>query len=297
MSLRLRAPAKVNWSLEALGQRPDGYREVRTILQTIAFSDRVTLSPADDLELKLGGDVGALEGHLPDENLAYRAAASLYERTAAQQGVRIELEKRIPVAAGLGGGSSDAAAVLRGLRSLWDLSVSDEELASIAAALGSDLPFFLRGGGALASGRGEEITPLPDGPERGLVLGWPRPRPVTDKTARMYAALGQEHDSDGSRTERLAERLRAGGPVREEDLFNVFEAVLPEVDPEAAESFDQAGALGLGCPHLCGSGPAFYFLLAPQEQAEPLVRALQALGLEATVTATLAAAQAISEEG
>ena len=292
MKVHLSAPAKVNLTLEVLGKRGDGYHEICTILQTVALSDLVTLGPADDLSLALSGEAGSLAGEPAETNLAYRAAAALRE----QRGARIVLEKRVPVATGLGGGSSDAAAVLRGLHDLWGLlSISDEALAAIAAELGSDVPFFLRGGSALASGRGDVLAPLPDGPPQRLVIAWPERAGPADKTARMYAVLRPEHYTDGSRTERLADRLRAGEPVRDEDIYNVFEQVLPEVDPETAEAIDQAAALGLGQAHLCGSGLAFFFLLASEQPAEPLLLALERLGLRATETAKLPAAASREE--
>jgi 4-diphosphocytidyl-2-C-methyl-D-erythritol kinase len=284
-ALRLRAPAKINWTLEVLGKRPDGYHEVRTVLQTIALCDWITLLPARELSIAPGDG-----GPPPDDNLAYRAAARLREAAGVRAGARIAIEKRVPLAAGLGGGSSDAAAVLRGLRALWALDVSDEELAAIAAGLGSDVPFFLRGGTALASGRGEVCAPLPDPAPQRLVIAWPdRPAPP-DKTARMYAALPPGRYTDGAAAERLGERLRAGEHVRDEDLCNVFET-LDERDP-----LERAGALGVGRPHLCGSGPAFFFLLAQDGPAAPLLEALTSMGLRAVETETLAAGEATAIE-
>lgn len=293
-SVRVRAPAKINWTLEVLGKRPDGYHEVRTILQTISLWDEITLFPADELLLHVNGATRSFRKSPPEENLAYRAAALLRDRTGYDGGARITLQKNIPVAAGLGGGSSDAAAVLRGLRKLWEIEISDEELAAIAEELGSDVPFFLRGGAALASGRGEVLTPLPDEPTRRLVIVWsPQAAPI-DKTARMYAALSPKYYTNGSTTDRLAARLRAGEPVRDEDISNVFEALLPEIDPEAAAVFEPAAARDLGRPHLCGSGPASFFLLKPDQKAEPLLDALQSLGLQAVETHPLAAAEAVA---
>ena len=293
-SLRIRAPAKLNWTLEVLGARPDGYHEVRTVLQTLALSDWVTLRPAAGLSLTLHGDAGPLANEPSDANLAYRAAALLREQTGTRNGARIELEKGVPVAAGLGGGSSDAAAVLRGLCRLWNLSISDDDLASLAAGLGADVPFFLRGGAALASGRGDAITPLPDGPPQRLVIAWPARPAATDKTARMYAALRPEHYTDGSRSERVRARLRAGEAVAGDDLSNVFAEVLPVADPDAARAFEAARALGR--PHLAGSGPAFFFLLEPDQAAGPLLAGLDRLGLRAIETHTLAAAEAVAYE-
>jgi 4-diphosphocytidyl-2-C-methyl-D-erythritol kinase len=274
-TLSLAAPAKINWTLEVLGKRPDGYHEVRTIFQTINLYDTLILSPADGLSLTVRGARRGFRRDsraAPEGNLVYRAARLLQERTGCGRGADIRLHKNIPVAAGLGGGSSDAAAALRGLRELWELPISDDELAGLAASLGSDVPFFLRGGAALASGRGEVLRPLPDGPAQHFVLAWPKSgeRPP-DKTARMYAALRSEHYTDGARTESLAARIRAGQPVRDEDCFNVFEAVLGEVDPTAAALFERAKSLGNA--HLCGSGPAVFLLVDTDADPEGARRA------------------------
>jgi 4-diphosphocytidyl-2-C-methyl-D-erythritol kinase len=289
-ALRLRAPAKINGALEVLGKHPDGYHEVRTILQTIELSDWLTLTPDDSISLSLTGEAGPLAGQPLEANLAYRAATLLPRMTG--RGARIELEKRIPVAAGLGGGSSDAAAVLRGLRALWRLDISDARLAAIAAELGSDVPFFLRGGCALARGRGDVLAPLPDAPPQRLLLAWPQRPAAADKTARMYAALRKEHFSDGARAERLAQHLRGGKPVVDRGIFNAFEAVMPLIDATFARTLEELPAAH--GPHLCGSGPAVFFLLEPEQPIEPLRRALEELGLRTAETRTLSSDEALA---
>jgi 4-diphosphocytidyl-2-C-methyl-D-erythritol kinase len=285
-----------------LSRRPDGYHELRTTFQTIALSDWLTLTPADGPSLVLRGAPGSLAAAPPEANLAYRAAARLrrapgpspQEDEGRAPGARIELEKNVPVAAGLGGGSSDAAAVLRGLRVLWRLPMSDGDLASIARELGADVPFFLRGGAAVGSSRGDILAPLPDGPPQRLVLAWPEGDRQEGKTAAMFEALHSERYSDGSRTEQLAGRLREGQAINDSDLFNVFEEALPQVDASAARAFDDAAALGFGRPHLAGSGPAFFLLLAREQPAEPLLGALLRIGLRAVETHTLPATEAVA---
>lgn len=291
-SLRVRAPAKLNWTLEVLGKRVDGYHGIRSVMQTIGLTDLLSFELADELALRVYGGP-SLSRRPPETNLVLQAADLLKKHSGASAGARITLNKQIPIAAGLGGGSTDAAGTLRGLRELWELSVSNEDLTQIGAQLGSDIPFFLRGGTALVSGRGEMIAPLPDLPSLDIIVAWPARRPRPNKTARMYAALRPEHYSDGGRAEALAARLRAGEPIRDENLCNVFEAVLPEVDPGGAADFQRAGALGFGRPHLCGSGPAFFFLLGEEQPAEPLVRALREHGLTAVEAPTLSAAESI----
>jgi 4-diphosphocytidyl-2-C-methyl-D-erythritol kinase len=293
-ALRLRAPAKINWTLEVLGKRPDGYHEIRTILQTIELSDWLTLTPHDSIALSVTGEAGPLAGQPLAANLAYRAATLLRRKLDVGRGARIELEKRIPVAAGLGGGSSDAAAVLRGLRALWRPDISDDQLASIAAELGSDVPFFLRGGCALAAGRGDVLASLPDTPRQRLLLAWSPRQRAAEKTGRMYAALRKEHFTDGARTERLAEHLRGGRPIVNRGILNAFDRVLPLVDAAFARTLEEMPAAR--GPHLCGSGPAVFFLLEPEQPIEPLRRALEELGLRAAETRTLSSDEALAVE-
>jgi len=139
-----------------------------------------------------------------------------------QRDARISLVKKVPIAAGLGGGSSDAAAALRALNRLWDLGFERGPLGELGLQIGSDVPFFLSAGTALAEGRGEIITSLPDASSRWLVVLVP-PIKMQDKTKGMYDVLQLEDFSDGTRTEALATRLRQSNPVRAEDLCNAFE--------------------------------------------------------------------------
>jgi 4-diphosphocytidyl-2-C-methyl-D-erythritol kinase len=292
MRLRVAAPAKINWTLEVLGKRDDGYHEIRSVLQTINLCDWLTLEPADGLSLEVHRGTRSFRRHsseTPDWNLAFRAARLLAQRCGVAAGARLGLHKHVPIAAGLGGGSSDAAAALRGLRSLWRLDLSDDDLMSMAAELGSDVPFFIVGGTALARGRGELIEPLPDIEQRHLLLMKPPSGVRGDKTAAMYASLRPDQYSDGSQTEQLVGRLRADGEIHDSDLRNVFESALTGVP---AERFDGARSLGIGQPHLCGSGPAFFFL-APAEASLPsMVEATSPLRLNSVLPRTMPSAEA-----
>jgi 4-diphosphocytidyl-2-C-methyl-D-erythritol kinase len=286
--LHLFAPAKVNWTLEVLGRREDGYHEVMTILQTLDIGDRVALSPSDEVEVRVRGRAGSLAEEPPEQNLAFRAAIALRQEAGGNgPGALIELEKVVPAAAGLGGGSSDAAAVLRGLNVLWGLGLSLEELSVIGSRLGADVPFFLYGGTAQASGRGEDVAPLPDVPSRRLLIVVP-PGAIPGKTAEMYRRLTPEHYTEGERTRRLVDKLTAGGSISDDDIFNVFERVLGEVLPAAAAAIERCREVGLGRPHLAGSGPAFFFLL-PEGGETPSFREglLSESGLELFYAGTL----------
>ena len=301
MRISTLAPAKINWTLEVLGRRPDGYHEVRTILQTVDLCDRVRVSPAADLELVLAGPIGQASAPLnampSSENLAYRAAALLRDRAGGRSlGARIELEKAIPAGAGLGGGSSDAAATLRALDRLWGLSLPPAELARLGARLGADVPFFLFGGTALGRGRGDEVTPLADVASRRFLLVVPRRRPAR-KTAAMYAHLRPEHFSGGEASERLAAAISRGVAPSEDDILNTFEVIVAEMLPEAAAAAERCQGLGLR-PHLAGSGPAQFVLLPPDVESAPLREAAAAAGFDVfeAVTMAASAATAVVEE-
>ena len=231
MSITTLAPAKINWTLEVLGHRNDGFHEVRTVLQTIGLCDTVRVSPLDRIEVRLAGRIAGLEG-APEDNLAYRAAVLLLEKMGEPSlGALIEVEKSIPVGAGLGGGSSDAAAVMRALNRLWDAGLSAPELACLGAKLGSDVPFFFAGGTASGWGRGDDIRPLRDIATRRLIIVAPTEIVKEKKTARMYARLGPEQYSHGAGTRALVEKLEAGGEPETYDIVNVFEGVADDVFP------------------------------------------------------------------
>src|SRR4030095_2368476 len=156
-SLQIKSYAKINWTLEVLSRREDGYHELRTIYQTVSLHDQLRLT-ATDGPIEIVCD----DPRVPcdETNLAFKAAAMLRQAAGTSKGARIEIEKVIPVAAGLGGGSSNAAASLLGLIKLWQIEVDDQEITRIAAALGSDVPFFLMGGTAVGVGRGEEVSAI-----------------------------------------------------------------------------------------------------------------------------------------
>jgi 4-diphosphocytidyl-2-C-methyl-D-erythritol kinase len=284
----LRSPAKINWSLEVLAHRDDGYHEIRTIFQTIALSDNITFEQADDIEVALSG-AHVLADQPPETNLAYRAASALREARGVDAGVRIHIEKRIPVGAGLGGGSSNAATTLRALKTLWRLPLTTSELADAGSRLGSDVPFFLYGGTALGAGRGDEITPLPDTTPQRLLLVWPN-IDIEDKTAQMYQALKASQYSDGATTEQLTQRL--GQSNVDTALRNPFEHVLGDVDAQAAQAFADAHAFGQ--PHLTGSGPAFFYLLPPDAPVAQMVNGLKKLRLSVIETQTISASEALA---
>jgi 4-diphosphocytidyl-2-C-methyl-D-erythritol kinase len=257
------APAKLNLGLEVIGRRDDGFHEIATIFLAIDLYDRVTLSPADDLELSC--DDAALSG---EENLALRALRLLRDETDHPGGAHLHLCKRIPAAAGLGGASSDAAATLLGGRDLWQQDLSDARLHDLAARLGSDVPFFLRGGCAFGRGRGDLLEPLPltaDGSLWFMVVV-PDVR-IPTKTASLYARLSEEDFSDGSRIATQATRLRSGLAPDTALLGNAFARPLYAMVPELAALPDIMRDAGAASVAISGAGPAHYTLISDANQA------------------------------
>ena len=295
--LRLRAPAKINWTLEVLRIRPDGYHELRSVLQTIDLCDMVTLSESDGIELVLTGEPGPLADEPAKRNLACRAAEALRSRSGVRGGVLIELEKHIPVAAGLGGGSSDAAAVLRGCDALWGAGESEANLAEIAGEIGSDPPFFVFGGTASVGGRGEIVRTLPDARAPQILLATPPAQHRGEKTAEMFDALTPDDYGEGSVTAGLEDVVEAGRSVVDEEMNNVFERVIPRLHPETQNAMDALRAQGL-TPHLAGSGPSFFVLLDPRARhgAEALVDRVRSLGFEPRIVRALPRDEALRIE-
>ena len=180
-----KAFAKINLGLDIVGKRPDGYHEVNMVMQSIALADEIEILPAEQISVTTD------KADIPDgrENLAWKAAMLMAEKYGQNPNVQIRIRKKIFSAAGLAGGSADAAAVLRGLNRFWQLGLSAEELEALAAELGSDVPFCVRGGTAAATGRGEILEPLADMPETWLVLAKPR---VSVSTAWAYQNFRNE---------------------------------------------------------------------------------------------------------
>jgi len=284
MMLTLLAPAKINLTLEVLTKRPDGYHEIRSVIQSIDLCDRLRFQLSHDI--KFGCDNPEL---VVAESLISRATALLQETTGCAKGAKIEIIKRIPLSSGLGGDSSDAAAILYGLNKLWQLGLSLEELIELAPRLGSDVPFFLYGGTALAEGRGEIITPLPPLPKRWVVLMIPDVPRMAEKTKRLYASLKPSHYTDGKITENFIKALKEGGEIKPSMLFNTFENV-------ANLAFNQFPGLEvykehfvkLGAPtvHLAGSGPALFTLLEDRAEAERIYESLQKQNVECYLAET-----------
>ena len=189
MKIFEKAPAKINLSLDVLHKRPDGYHEVEMVMTMVDLADRIEMQELTRDTIIISSQAGYIP--LDEKNLAFQAARLIKDRYDVKQGVYIHLDKRIPVAAGLAGGSSDAAATLRGLNRLWNLNIPSEELQVLGAELGSDVPFCVTGGTALATGRGEKLEHIAAPPQCWVVLAKP---PINVSTSEIYGKLNARGD-------------------------------------------------------------------------------------------------------
>jgi 4-diphosphocytidyl-2-C-methyl-D-erythritol kinase len=282
------APAKINWTLEVLGRREDGYHEVRTVMQTIDLCDEVSADTGESLtiarNMPYASDVDDLVG---------KAAHALAKQAGVEGRAAINVRKRIPVGAGLGGGSSDAAAALRVLREMWGVDITSDALGEVAASLGSDVPFFLRGGTGLAEGRGERVTPLPDVATTWLVLLVP-PLSLAEKTRRMYGALEPGDFSTGSGADAFLTYAESGRPLGDAPLCNAFERAAYQTFAGLAFFRDALTDAGARTVRLCGAGPSLFCVTSGEEEARAIRARVARVrrGEKVHVVRTLGAAEA-----
>ena len=272
MALTAFAPAKVNLYLHLIGRRPDGYHLLDSLITFADIGDRITAEPATTLSLEITGPEATGLANLGQDNLVLRAARLLADHTGAARGATLLLEKNLPVAAGIGGGSSDAAAVLRLLAALWQLSIGEEALGRLGARLGADLPVCLYGRAAWVSGIGERIEPAPDLPETGILLANPRKELPSDavfaaRTGPFYEAgrfAPMPSDAAG-----LARALMA----RRNDLTDAAIGLVPEITAVLGRLAGLPGAL---LARMSGSGATCFALFSDRSAAHEARAALAA---------------------
>jgi len=269
---RIQVPAfaKVNLRLDVLGRRPDGYHELRTIFQSISLHDNLQIerTRTRGIELHVLGDP-LLAAASPRENLVYRAAEAFLRKCKMPGGVRITLEKRVPAGRGMGGGSSDAAGTLAGLLRLTKARIAFENLLELAAGLGSDVPFFLFGGRALGTSRGDEIYPLPDG-RRGTLLVV-SPRDIAVNTSEAYGWLDRELTKNTA-ISRLWSFCALCWSPREDQLSNDFEKPVFRRHPRLARIRRDLLRGGAAEAALAGSGSAVFGIFQNPAQARRSAR-------------------------
>lgn len=266
--------AKINWRLRVMGRRADGFHELRTIFQTVTLHDKLTFAARDDDRLHL--NTTSPDIPTDESNLILRAAVALRDRHGIRAGASIHLEKVIPVEAGLGGGSSNAAIALLGLAHLWEIETSKRELVEIGARLGADVSFFLTGGTALGTGLGTEVSPIDEVTAEHLLIVKPKAKV---STAEAYKALNSPALTKvGSdiilSISRADEQFTDSHPIA---LHNDFEPVVFPLKPEIERAKDALLKLGARSALLAGSGSSVFGVF---ENVEARARAIEALEKE-----------------
>ncbi len=295
----IKAAAKVNLHLEILGRREDGYHEIRSLFQAVSLYDEIVLRPAGAPDsLSIWGEFG-----FPREGNSITSAVGLFrEKTGIRDGIDVEIHKKIPVAGGMGGGSSDAAAVLRGLTGLFHAPLSGAELLALGGALGSDVPFFLSSAAALVEGRGEKVRPIAGRTDFALVAVTPQggvstqdayrwadeegasaaqmPRgTAAAQMLRGTAAAQMLRSTAAARarmtTQEIAETYRK--PIEDWSFFNDFDPIISVRVPEIRRLVDRMAGAGAVRPGLTGSGSTVIGIFPDQRAAGSCARALSDL--------------------
>jgi 4-diphosphocytidyl-2-C-methyl-D-erythritol kinase len=284
-SYHLLAPAKINLLLEIIGDRPDGFHELVMVLQSVDLSDVVEISPLSGERIQIHCDHPAVP--LDESNLAYRAAQLMQSCFPGRGGVSIRIDKQIPIGAGLAGGSADGAAVLVGLDLMWQLGLTQDELYGLAAQLGSDMPFCISGGTALALGRGEELSPLPDLNQLYAVLA--KYRSLSVSTPWAYRTYRQQFGATYTNTAAAQETRRRSGPsvpllsaiaqrnaqAIGQALHNDLEKVVLTEHPKVAQLrqilVEQSSLGGM----MSGSGPTVFAFAQTHDEAQGIATYVQ----------------------
>ncbi|MEY3206064.1 MAG: 4-diphosphocytidyl-2-C-methyl-D-erythritol kinase [Planctomycetota bacterium] len=282
-SLTVRAAAKLNLSLAVLARRPDGYHEIESLMVPVSLHDtlvvRATETPGISLRVRYAGalataDGSVLAGDVPTDgrNLVVRAAEALAAEAGVTQGLDIELAKEIPAGSGLGGGSSDAAAVLMAAARVWGLDWSPAQLAAVGARIGSDVPWFFAGGPAIASGRGEVLDSVADIPPLPAVIV----RPTAGlSTAAVYGQCTPDPARRGDAA-RLATALAHGDGRAATLMHNALEAPARALCPDVDQLLDALARAGAAAPRLTGSGSACFALARTVTEARGIAARLEA---------------------
>ncbi|REK69214.1 4-(cytidine 5'-diphospho)-2-C-methyl-D-erythritol kinase [Paenibacillus paeoniae] len=283
MKIYEKAPAKINLLLDVLRKREDGYHEVEMIMTMVDLADRLEMEELPRDTIIISSQVGYIP--LDEKNLAFQAARLIKERYDVRKGVYIHLDKKIPVAAGLAGGSSDAAATLRGLNRLWDLNISEKELCVLGAELGSDVPFCVTGGTAIARGRGEKLEHIDAPPQCWVVLAKP---PINVSTADVYGRLRANELKHHPSTLAMREALNKGSfQDMCASLGNVLESVTLELYPEVLQLKESMLRLGADGVLMSGSGPTVFGLVSKEAKLPRIYNGLRGFCKEVYVVRML----------
>lgn len=280
--MELKALGKINLGLDVLGKWPDGYHDVRMVMQTIYLYDQITITKRKESGIGLSTNLFYLP--VNENNLAYRAAKLLMDEFEIRSGVDIFLEKHIPVAAGMAGGSSNAAAVLYGINRMFDLGLSMEELMKRGVSLGADVPYCIMRGTVLAEGIGEILTPLPPMPRCQIVVAKP---PVSVSTKMVYEKIDSRRIVEHPDIDGIIEGLKEGDVTKIASCMgNVLEQVTVEEYPvidKIKKLMNEGGAKGA---MMSGSGPTVFGIFTEKSLAKKAALKIREAGLAKQVYVT-----------
>ncbi|WP_336776690.1 4-(cytidine 5'-diphospho)-2-C-methyl-D-erythritol kinase [Paenibacillus sp. MMO-58] len=283
MKIYEKAPAKINLLLDVLRKREDGFHEVEMIMTMVDLADRLELEELPRDTIIISSQAGYIP--LDEKNLAFQAARLIKERYDVRKGVYIHLDKKIPVAAGLAGGSSDAAAALRGLNRLWQLNISEDELCRLGAELGSDVPFCVTGGTAIARGRGEKLERISNPPQCWVVLAKP---PINVSTADVYGKLRANELKNHPLTKEMVSAIERGSFSDIcAGLGNVLENVTLDLYPEVLQLKESMQKLGADGVLMSGSGPTVFGLVSKEAKLPRIYNGLRGFCKEVYVVRML----------
>ncbi|MFC1930484.1 4-(cytidine 5'-diphospho)-2-C-methyl-D-erythritol kinase [Chloroflexota bacterium] len=280
--IEILAPAKINFTLEVLCIREDGYHEIRSLMEPVSLYDQLSFKLADGLRVITRNSKVAER-----DNLVYRAAKLLQQVSGAKKGAYITLNKIIPDSAGLGGGSSDAASTLIALNELWNLGLPIETLLKMGSSLGSDVPFFISGKPALLEGRGEIVRPIDAHTSTWIVLVCPDVKIPEQKTRTLYEMLGDSNYTDGSYSKKMLNYISKEKHLGDDLIFNVFESVAEKAFPELGiykKNILDAGAKKV---HMTGAGPALYAVCGAEREGMELAGKISGGGCQVYLVKTL----------
>ncbi|WP_188698088.1 4-(cytidine 5'-diphospho)-2-C-methyl-D-erythritol kinase [Pullulanibacillus camelliae] len=270
MKIIEKAPAKINLALDVLNKRPDGYHEVRMVMTTVDLADRIELEHLQEDHII----VHSTSSYIPEDqrNLAYQAAEVMKKQFGIDSGVSIKIIKEIPVAAGLAGGSSDAAATIRGLNRLWNLRLSTRELMAIGEKIGSDVPFCIQGGTAIATGRGEKIERLPAPPPCWVILAKPN---VSVSTAETYRDLRLDNVTHPNVDGMIQAIMTQDFDRICNHLGNVLESVTVKKRHDVAQIKSLMVRMGADGVLMSGSGPTVFGLIRHESRLNRIYNSLK----------------------
>lgn len=282
MEIIEKAPAKINLLLDVVGKREDGFHEMELVMTSIDLSDRLTLTPQENEQITLSSDSAFMP--LDERNIVHKTATLLKETYKIEKGVHIDIQKNIPIAAGLGGGSSDAAAVLRGLNTLWSLDLSLEELAQLGAQIGSDVPFCVYGRTAYASGRGDEVELIDEIPQCWIVLVKP-PKGISSWTVFEQLAIEELPHFD---SEKMINAIKAKNYEKVvASAGNALEGVSAQQQPLITRVKKKMLEFGADTAVMSGTGPTIFAMTQKYSKAKRIVNGLKGFCQEVYLVRTL----------